>query len=243
MSTQTDSAIEFRCNRCWHPNFASVELSGKNTQCHVCQAEVVVPEVTPERLRPAEVLETVHTVNTVDERLSMSEDQLMRMVQQENHVELGEMQFAGYPDASRIMRLFAKIIDDVVMAIAWVIGVFAVLGAGSAGIIEFNEIADFETIDVPGLIIMAFFPLVASIVQWNLIATRGQSIGKFLTCIRIVSMDGRLPGFIFGVVLRNWLRNLLGMIPFFSLLDALFIFGGSSRCIHDYLAGTRVVQA
>lgn len=243
MSTQTESAIEFRCNRCWNPNFVPVELAGKNTQCQVCQAEVVVPEVTPERLRPAEVLQTGNIAPEVDERLNMSEAQLMRMVQQENHVELGEMQFSGYPNASIFLRLIAQIIDGLVAVIAWVVGVFAVMGAANAGFIEVIDFADDEQINVPALIIMGFFPLIASVIQWNLIATRGQTIGKFLMCIRIVSMDGRLPGFIFGVVVRNWIRNLLGMIPFFSLVDVLFIFGESNRCIHDYLAGTRVVQA
>ena len=62
-----------------------------------------------------------------------------------------------------------------------------------------------------------------------------------LMAIRIVSLNGRLPGFVQAVVLRSWLRHLLSCIPFFPLLDLLFGLGGEHRCIHDWISGTRVV--
>jgi uncharacterized RDD family membrane protein YckC len=80
-------------------------------------------------------------------------------------------------------------------------------------------------------------------VQWNLIATRGQSIGKILLWIRIINCRGNAPGFIQGVILRDWLRMALSFIPFFSIVDAALILTESKRCIHDYIAGTRVVPA
>jgi uncharacterized RDD family membrane protein YckC len=44
-----------------------------------------------------------------------------------------------------------------------------------------------------------------------------------------------------------WLRNvvniLLGIIPFYSLIDSLLIFGETRQCVHDKLADTIVVRA
>lgn len=89
-------------------------------------------------------------------------------------------------------------------------------------------------------LVFVFIPLLTLIYQWNSITVSGQTIGKMVLGIQIRTLDGRLPGFFQGVILRNWLRQLLSFIPLFGLIDALFIFGESRRCLHDYLAGTRV---
>jgi uncharacterized RDD family membrane protein YckC len=43
-------------------------------------------------------------------------------------------------------------------------------------------------------------------------------------------------------LLRSWLNTLIGIIPFYGLVDVLFIFREDKRCIHDLIAGTHVVQ-
>ena len=62
-----------------------------------------------------------------------------------------------------------------------------------------------------------------AIYQWVLISRTGQS-----------------------VFLRNWVPKLIGSVPYlgmlFSLIDSLFIFRDDRRCIHDHIAGTRVVR-
>ena len=90
---------------------------------------------------------------------------------------------------------------------------------------------------------MIYFPAFAlALFQWNMTATEGQTIAKKLLRMKIVTRDGQSPGYLQGVVLRWWGTALLGLIPFFSPLNALFIFGESKRCIHDYIAGTYVVD-
>jgi uncharacterized RDD family membrane protein YckC len=80
-----------------------------------------------------------------------------------------------------------------------------------------------------------------------LLARSGQTIGKKAVGTKIVDLAGALPPFGKLVGLRYVLPILIGQIPFlgglFGLADALFIFGPERRCIHDYLAGTRVVEA
>ncbi len=46
-----------------------------------------------------------------------------------------------------------------------------------------------------------------------------------------------------NVLVRMVLNGALGLIPFYSLVDALFIFRSDRRCIHDLIAGTVVVKS
>jgi uncharacterized RDD family membrane protein YckC len=88
--------------------------------------------------------------------------------------------------------------------------------------------------------------LLVSCVQWYLIATSGQSIAKKMLGMKIVKLDGSDPGFVHGVVLRVWVIALAGAIPFIGnfvgLADACAIFGEERRCLHDRIAGTRVIS-
>jgi uncharacterized RDD family membrane protein YckC len=97
--------------------------------------------------------------------------------------------------------------------------------------------------------------LLASAVQWGLVAWRGQTLGKMLVQTRIVLADGSNPGFLRGVVLRAWPLYLIQALPpllampslraFASLLfmvDAICIASTDRRCAHDHVAGTFVVN-
>jgi len=93
-------------------------------------------------------------------------------------------------------------------------------------------------------------PLLAllALVQGVLLATRGQSVGKLLCRIRIVRFaDNAEPGFVRAYLLRGTVPLVLEQIPIlgrlFWIVDACFIFGDERRCLHDYIAGTKVVKA
>jgi uncharacterized RDD family membrane protein YckC len=92
----------------------------------------------------------------------------------------------------------------------------------------------------------ALTSLIMYLYQCRLVATSGQSLGKRWKHIRIVLEDGMPPGFWRGVVLRSWVLTLFRFIPVvgnvISLVDALMIFGAGNRCLHDRLAGTRVIK-
>lgn len=77
--------------------------------------------------------------------------------------------------------------------------------------------------------------------------TRGQTVGKRLVGIRIVSVSGQLVP-LGPLLLKRWLPfMLLPQVPFVGILagfvDLLMIFRSSRRCLHDQLAGTIVVDA
>lgn len=103
-------------------------------------------------------------------------------------------------------------------------------------------------IDEPlGVLMMLLLVVSLVTVQWYLLTTEGQTIGKSLMKIRIVRYDTEEnPGFGRAVGLREMIPALIGAIPLFGLLfalvDVLFIFGEERRCIHDYIAGTKVID-
>jgi uncharacterized RDD family membrane protein YckC len=92
-----------------------------------------------------------------------------------------------------------------------------------------------------------------NLLQWYLVATSGQTLGKKIVKTRIVKLDGSKVDWVSGVMLRYWpivglalLGNLLhltwltGLVAF---VDPLFIFGSGRRTLHDLIAGTKVVDA
>ena len=67
-------------------------------------------------------------------------------------------------------------------------------------------------------------------------------MGKKALGIRIVKMNtGKNCGFVPNVLLRLIVNGLIGISPFYGLVDILFIFRSDRRCIHDLIAGTQVV--
>lgn len=81
-----------------------------------------------------------------------------------------------------------------------------------------------------------------------LVATNAQTVGKRLIGIKVARTDGSRAGFARIFWLRYVVNLLPSMIPFVGffyswLIDPLFVFGESRRCIHDRIADTIVVDA
>ena len=134
--------------------------------------------------------------------------------------------------ASRGARLGAALLDGLTLLAAAAPGI--ILGAVSS------------QKSIGGL--LAGVGIVAmSIYQMYLITLRGQTIGKRQMGIQIVRVDGSALTFVHGVVLRSWLITLMTRIPYLGpvlgLVNILMIFGSEKRCLHDVIAGTRVVVA
>lgn len=71
----------------------------------------------------------------------------------------------------------------------------------------------------------------------------GQSLGKKVMKIKVVRTDGSPASLGLLVWKRNVLNWVLSAIPVYGLVDILFIFGDARQCLHDKLAGTKVVDA
>ena len=130
-----------------------------------------------------------------------------------------------YP-AQRWRRLVAWLIDLPLSPAAFVVGILS---------------AD---VDGPATATLALLVLGIVGVPYQVVLLRreGQTIGKLLLRIRIVDEETGVKGTVFSVVvLRYFVNWLLTLIPPYVLIDHLFIFAKNRRCVHDYLAGTKVV--
>ncbi|NNB89659.1 RDD family protein [Corallococcus exiguus] len=133
--------------------------------------------------------------------------------------------------ATRRARLAASLID----------GAALVLPSLFLSVLRCLAVPDEAAMKAPAVCAPALLVL---LVQASLIRGTGASLGKRLLGIRVVRGDG-LPAEVWRIaLLRNALpMALCGYCVWFGLVDALFIVGEERRCLHDWVAGTRVVKA
>lgn len=145
-----------------------------------------------------------------------------------------------YELAGRGLRLLAAILDGLPAAIYVSALIYYILSAIETSLGPESIDTILFGIGVGGLLLLAF-----QIFQWYLVATTGQSVAKRWLGMQIVRLDGDLPGFLHGVVLRSWIILAIAYIPYLgqlvALVDALMILGEERRCLHDHIAGTRVI--
>src|SRR4051794_25664238 len=100
----------------------------------------------------------------------------------------------------------------------------------------------------PGFVITVLALLAwCGITAW-LVATNGQTIGKRIVGIKVVRTDGSPASFGRIFLMRNVVSTLPAFLPFIGLLyqlviDPIFIFQDSRRCLHDLIADTTVVRS
>lgn len=84
------------------------------------------------------------------------------------------------------------------------------------------------------------------IVNLYLIRNHDQTIGKLALGIKVTDLNGGSPSTACQAGLRYSFYHLVTAIPviggLLSLINVLLIFDRSRRCLHDLIAGTRVVK-
>jgi uncharacterized RDD family membrane protein YckC len=135
--------------------------------------------------------------------------------------------------ASRASRLGALVIDGI-------LGIVALLP-----LIMSVTLFEPRSRGAESTFFLSFFGVIAlGIYQMVLLSREGQSLGKKAMKIRIVRFDdGDNPGFVEAVGLRLLVNGLIWMVPGYALLDIMYIFSTERRCLHDRIAGTKVVEA
>jgi uncharacterized RDD family membrane protein YckC len=108
-------------------------------------------------------------------------------------------------------------------------------------LIQFQDVPAGVAFEVAALGFLLFVLANAYFLRNN-----GQTIGKWLLGIRIATLDGGIPDFWRIVILRYAPISLAALIPYVGFFadsfDAVFIYRGDRRCIHDLIAGTQVLQ-
>lgn len=155
----------------------------------------------------------------------------------------GDQELAG-----RGMRFVGALIDGLLLA--------AIVGpvqyfTGFIGRQTRGQVAPGEQ-----LVMVLLGGVVFLLLNGYLLASRGQTIGKMVTGIQIVDASaGTLLPFLRVYVYRClWMTPLVivtALIPgpqddmlvnLVSLVDAVLIFGPARRCLHDHIAGSKVVR-
>jgi len=141
--------------------------------------------------------------------------------------------------ASRWQRLWASLIDTLSILLITVPAML--LTTGFSGASDGSDPSFGYTLFI-GLLGISFF----FFINRKLLTEHGQTIGKMVLGIKIVDLDGNLPGVMQHLLPRYATFLLPGYIPvvgqFFALINVLFIFAQDKRCIHDHVAKTRVVE-
>jgi uncharacterized RDD family membrane protein YckC len=149
-------------------------------------------------------------------------------------------QGGGNNIASRPKRFFAAMIDGAAgMALSSPVyqhyGVWEAMMKGT---------------ELPGQVVigltlysLALFFVLHGFLLWRY----GQTLGKRLTGLAIVTLDGQKPAFAPLILNRYLPQWVVGVIPGFGVLLALadityLFFNEQNRCVHDLLAKTKVID-
>ncbi|MGE5473876.1 MAG: RDD family protein [Ignavibacteriales bacterium] len=131
--------------------------------------------------------------------------------------------------AERWIRLLAKVIDKVLIIL---------IGLLSVAIGSFDKSGNLMLI----LILIGLLGLL--IYQAYLLTVSGQTIGKKMMQIKIVTVKTEENGgFETNFVVRAVVNYFIAaIVPLYGIIDILFIFSSERRCVHDRLAGTKVIK-
>ena len=155
---------------------------------------------------------------------------------------------ADTPLADRATRFIAWLLDSLLGAALMLPGYLLMLRLDPRAEITQEYLSKHMTEYSTPLMVMGSGSLVVMIIQFFLLATQGQTVGKKVMGVRIVTMAGqRNPGFIKAVLMRTLVPAVITCLPLigpaFFVLDACFIFRENRRCLHDLIAETVVVKA
>ncbi len=144
--------------------------------------------------------------------------------------------------ATLSQRLIGAIIDALIMLpIAFVMGMILGVILIAVGIGPDNAMYNLLLTVFGAVIGMGLF----LVLNGYLLATRGQTIGKVVAKTRIVAEDGSLVPFgplILKRYVPVWVVSQIPLIGgVLALLNVLMIFRENRKCLHDDIAGTKVI--
>ena len=156
--------------------------------------------------------------------------------------DISEPQAFAVP-ADRGTRLGAALLDSVLFVLAVYAPLLVAAFAGARIETAPEEADQFERLAVGGAVVALIGLVIWAWFTLKYMARNSQSIAKKWLQIKVVRADGSRASLGRLILLRNVVVWILSMIPLFSIIDALFIFGEARQCLHDKIADTIVVKA
>jgi uncharacterized RDD family membrane protein YckC len=142
--------------------------------------------------------------------------------------------------ATRSQRFGAALLD---LVVGLFFGIPVMMALGMWEYVKHGRPAPTSLTMLSSLLGFIFFVLA----HGYFLKKNGQTIGKKLVGVRIADLDGEVPSFGRLIGLRYLPISLVTLIPalgqLLPLIDVLFIFRSDRRCVHDLIAGTKVVRA
>ena len=146
--------------------------------------------------------------------------------------------------AGRGERLGAAIIDTIILMM--VMGPLMYFGGYFSQAMEAAARGQQVSIVAQLMWVVIGFAVFAA-VQFVPLNATAQTWGKRLVGVRIANLDGSQPSVVQLLGKRYLPVQAISSIPFigfvFGLVNVLFIFRSDRRCVHDLIAGTRVIKA
>ena len=141
--------------------------------------------------------------------------------------------------ASRWARLGASLIDSIIL----VVPIIAIVYGTDYWERVMNQ--NISLIEQMLPVLMGFLEYL--VLNGYLLHKRGQTIGKWALGIKIVSLHNEKILPLWKVFFVRYVPQVLvAMIPLAGsiliLINDLFIFRKNKRCVHDYIAGTKVIR-
>jgi len=187
-------------------------------------------------------LDYTQVINEIRKRFNIPETEVINNSYIENlyskyHHSESRPQFSNLAAAGN--RFLAKILDGLFILSPLIIIAFL---SGENKV--FVPVAGFGMQQLAKLLMVLLLYL---LLNGYLLYSYGQTIGKKIVGIKIVTLENEVPPFSHIYFLRYLVPSILFSAPFlgliFFIIDSLFIFREDKRCIHDLLAGTKVVNA
>ena len=147
--------------------------------------------------------------------------------------------------AGRSARLGAAIVDGLIFAVmVYVpmgIGIATIRLPSTGSVGAGGDNATGAVLSLVGLTLVGF--IVWAWLTLKQMKATGQSLAKKHFNIKVVLADGSPVSLSTFIWKRNALTWLLSILPFYSIIEVLFIFGEKRQCLHDRMANTIVVEA
>ncbi|MEM9411345.1 MAG: RDD family protein [Planctomycetota bacterium] len=146
------------------------------------------------------------------------------------------------PYASRWKRFIGQSIDNILQGISLVPIIVVAIWYSPELLNEDSYLTEL----LISLIVLPYLLVSFTLMNFYLLQTRGQTVGKYLMNTQILSNNDELVPVFKIITVRYFLTWTLGSIPafgnFFNLLNALAIFRENHKCIHDEICKTKVVE-
>lgn len=151
------------------------------------------------------------------------------------------------PRATRGQRFAGHLIDYVILLFGTIAGISLAVFVGLFFYPDYLDMPETLLLSViENTVVLVVLSMFFLATNGYLLVKRGQTVGKLIMKTQIVSDENEMLPLSKIFLARYFVFWFLSVLPvvggLLSLANALMIFRGNRKCLHDELAGTKVVM-